>query len=172
MARGALRLVPPSGYCIDRRGLRQDFAVMARCDSLGAETAGGGAPLGFIAVSVAPLSGAFAQGAAGGLVGPDTVTLARSTAGAATILHLSGPTPQGTDPQHWKGVMPVGAHAVSFSAFGPAGGRLARAEGGALLASVAQRVQAMPAPQAAVIKAEQPAEKRQGIGGLLSGLFD
>ncbi|WP_299746383.1 hypothetical protein [uncultured Tateyamaria sp.] len=35
LADGTVRLVPPPGFCVDKRSLRQNFALMARCDALG-----------------------------------------------------------------------------------------------------------------------------------------
>lgn len=35
MANGALTLVAPEGFCIDKRSLKSSFALLARCDTLG-----------------------------------------------------------------------------------------------------------------------------------------
>lgn len=146
MVGGALTLVPPDGFCVDRRGLRADFAVMARCDSLGAGTGSQGAPLGFIAVSVSPLTGPFdAAVVEEALPGPGAAVLSRRNEAGARILHVTGTTPPGTDARHWKALMPAGAYAVAVSAYGPPDGRLAAEEGGALIASVARRVRVAPA---------------------------
>lgn len=168
MARGAIALVPPDGFCIDRRGLRQDFAVLARCDTLGGRGGGQGAPLGIIAVSVTASPEPFTLTDVQSLAGPGAATLSTQTAGAARIVHLTGPTPRGTDARHWKAVMPLGGYALAMSAFGPQGGPLAASDGGRLLASLAARTQAASA-QADV--AETP-PAQAGLGGLLSGLFD
>ena len=53
LADGALTLVPPAGFCVDKSTLRPSFAVVARCDSLGARQTVNDAPLGMIVVSVA-----------------------------------------------------------------------------------------------------------------------
>lgn len=152
LAQGAVPLVPPDGFCIDKRGLRQDFALLARCDSLGGKRGDVDAPLGFIAVSVTRLTAPFSGSSVVALPGPDTATLATQQEGPATILHLKGPTPSGTDPQHWKGLLPLSGHVVAFTAYGPPGGRMARKEGGAVLAELAQRIAAASArPDAAPV---------------------
>ncbi|QUJ76370.1 hypothetical protein KDD17_15990 [Sulfitobacter albidus] len=51
MMRGAVTLVPPTGFCIDPKTLNESFALMARCDTLGATTGSRGAPLGLMSVS-------------------------------------------------------------------------------------------------------------------------
>ncbi len=173
MMRGALTLVPPDGFCIDRRGLRADFAVIARCDSLGSGSAAADAPLGFITVSASPLAGPFQTSAAENLPGPGTAVLSRREENGARILHLTGPTPAGTDARHWKAAMSVGSHAVAFSAYGPPNGRLAAEEGGALIASLARRTQAASAPGAQRDAAGSGAASGQrGPVAFLSGLFD
>jgi hypothetical protein len=52
MAAGAMTLVPPQGYCIDKRSLTSRFALMARCDVLKTDAAGLGMPIGVITVSL------------------------------------------------------------------------------------------------------------------------
>ena len=34
LMQGALRIEPPLGYCVDRRSLRDNFALLARCEGL------------------------------------------------------------------------------------------------------------------------------------------
>ncbi len=52
MANGALTLVAPEGFCIDKRSLKPSFALLARCDNLGDPQGAYGAPLGLITVSL------------------------------------------------------------------------------------------------------------------------
>lgn len=139
---GAVRLVPPGGFCIDRRGLRQDFAILARCDTLGAPVGGQGAPLGIITVTLTESPGAFALGDAAALAGPDARLLDAQRRGDLSLVHLAGPTPPGTDARHWKAVVPVGMYVLGLTAYGPDGGALASREGGPLLAVLAARTRA------------------------------
>ena len=44
LAFGAVKLIPPEGYCIDAGNLSNDFAIMARCDTLGDQDDEGFAP--------------------------------------------------------------------------------------------------------------------------------
>lgn len=53
LSRGAVTLVAPSGFCIDPRSLRARFALMARCDTLGARGADD-APLALITATIVP----------------------------------------------------------------------------------------------------------------------
>lgn len=57
MLGGAITLIPPDGFCVDARSRRSDFAMMARCDVLGAElTSQIAVPLAIMTASVAPIS--------------------------------------------------------------------------------------------------------------------
>ena len=51
LASGAVSLVAPRGYCIDRRSLQRNFALLARCDTLGVEGFFVDAELAVISVS-------------------------------------------------------------------------------------------------------------------------
>ncbi len=55
LGQGAVTLVAPSGFCIDTRSLRTQFALMARCDTLGADGAED-APLALITATTATLT--------------------------------------------------------------------------------------------------------------------
>ncbi|WP_299684055.1 hypothetical protein [uncultured Tateyamaria sp.] len=50
---GAVTLVAPNGFCIDKRSLRARFALMARCDTLGVR-ADGDVPLALITATTVP----------------------------------------------------------------------------------------------------------------------
>jgi len=171
MARGAIALTPPDGFCIDKTALKQTFAVLARCDSLGGVGGALDAPLGMIVVSIAQAPDQSApQVTAAQLVPSGSAVLDTKVAGDFTVLHLSGDTPQGTDTQHWRGLIQIGAHLMSLSAFGPEDGRMAGGDGGVILASLAQRTQ--DASIAADVAKASKGQNRTGMGRVLSGLFD
>jgi len=52
MAKGAVTVIPPEGYCVDGAASSDMFALMARCDALGAAPTGATTPRGIITVSL------------------------------------------------------------------------------------------------------------------------
>lgn len=117
LARGAVALVPPAGYCIDKRSLRASFALIARCDTLGG-TATFGAPLAVItATTVSPEVATSAFGGEG-----ETI-LTRRQRGNLTLLQVRG-TPPSADMRNvfWRGIAPVGGQVVGLAVYEAADG--------------------------------------------------
>jgi hypothetical protein len=136
MAGGAVRLVAPAGYCIDRESLQPGFALLARCDILGATSSDANVPLAVIAVSLLPAPEASAPpapeltAAAAGLTSvtqsviTDQETIFRAT-GAAPAPGLSG--------DHWRGTALIKGHLLGVALYGPDRGRPIGEEGRGLL---------------------------------------
>lgn len=145
MANGAFTLVPPRGFCIDRRNLSQRFALLARCDTLGAPDQIGGAPLAIITISVTPggadVSLPTAQHVA------DAARLARVDANTsdnnAITFRAEGPPPvAGLDDRHWRGTARVGDYLMGVAVYGPSGGRAISTEGREVLNELIRRTRA------------------------------
>ncbi len=136
---GAFTLVAPPGFCIDGKSVQRQFAVMARCDVLGAPQAAGHAPLAVITVSVLP-SGAdkgmpsvseFA--AASGLskvsdrrIADDQITF--RAVGMAPVAGLSK--------THWRGARRISDQLVGVALFGPEDGAALSGEGRRIISAV------------------------------------
>jgi len=142
MMRGAVTLVPPTGYCIDPDSLTQSFAVMARCDTLGADTGSHGAPAGVLAVSLsrqaadAPLPSAQDITTAAGLSAPQHLQksdngIVFKTSGTVTASDLS--------PEHWRSVVHVGEFMMGAALYGPANRRAVSEEGAGVLRDMIKR---------------------------------
>lgn len=142
MMRGKVTLVPPGGYCIDPESLSQSFALMARCDTLGAATGGTGAPAGVLTVSFArsdeeaPLPSVQDLSAASGLTRP-----LQSRQGLASIVFQTTGTPPSEDlsSTHWRSVAQVGSFTMGAALFGPEGRRAVSDEGGSVLEDMIRR---------------------------------
>lgn len=142
MMRGKVTLVPPDGYCIDPESLNQSFALLARCDALGASTGGSGAPVGLMTVSLTrtgnqkqpPTAEEFT--AAAGLAAPESAKKHAS----GVIFRTSG-TPPADDlsSTHWRAVSTVGEFTMGAALFGPDGRRAVSAEGAEVLQEMIQR---------------------------------
>ncbi|MFK7834647.1 MAG: hypothetical protein AB8B60_00375 [Sulfitobacter sp.] len=141
LAFGAVTLVPPRGFCIDKRSLRQRFALMARCDKLGAPSAAAGAPIGIITASVS------AAGTSG-LPSPEQTALAfqlESTSAVRTtdssvIFRATGGVPSTElSTTHWRGSARMGSQVVGLALYGPEDGRAVSSEGRAILRELIDR---------------------------------
>lgn len=141
MAFGAVTLKPPTGYCIDTNSLRQNFALMARCDVLGAPSAAAGASRGIMTASFA---------AADTLPTPDQTAAALSLeevsdatqADTNVTFRAKGAAPvEGLSASHWRATALVGTQVMSLALFGPSGGSVTGSEGRTLLKAVIKQAQ-------------------------------
>jgi len=143
MMQGKVALVPPGGYCIDPESLTQNFALMARCDALGAPEGGYGAPIGVLTVSFArdrdaksPVPSAQEIADATGLGSPLST---RSHTGSV-IFQTTGPPPVADlSPLHWRSVSRVGGYTMGAALFGPADRRAVSEEGAEFLTEMIRR---------------------------------
>lgn len=145
MAGGAVSLVAPDGYCVDRRGLRARFVLMARCDTLGAVDLAGDAPLGLITVSLS------AADPAGDLPAPqvtaaalDLTDIANIETGDNLVLYrATGPVPtEEVDPRHWRATTLIARQLLSIALFGPRNGRAVSDEGRGIVQAFIDRTRA------------------------------
>lgn len=145
MASGALTLVPPQGYCIDRRGLTPDFGLIARCDVLGAEGAVAAKPIGIFTVSItdlpkaAPLPSPEEKAAALNLT---EVRGAEASDGLILFRANGAPPAPGLSGQHWRAIARVGTHALAVAFYGSAQDPAASGEGRDLVAELVSRTKA------------------------------
>ncbi|WP_114292868.1 hypothetical protein [Pseudosulfitobacter sp. DSM 107133] len=151
MARGALTLVAPEGFCIDRRSLKSSFAVLARCDTLGDPDGAYGAPLGLITVSlttaqagVAPISAASLESALS-----DGKVLDKLETKDAVLLRVQGQAPsrKGLSAVHWRGAGQIGSHLVGLAIYGAEDSGATGREGGRVLNRLMQRTRTRAARQ-------------------------
>lgn len=145
MMQGAITLVPPTGFCIDPNSLNQSFALLARCDTLGAATGDRGAPLGIMTVSLTPrgtetpLPTAADVATASDTSDPDHIRDRQDHIIFAT--EGQPPLPQ-MDERHWRAIAKVGGYTMGVALFGPKEKRAVSVEGAGLLEELIQRTQA------------------------------
>ena len=136
MMRGGVTLVPPSGYCIDPESLSHNFALMARCDNMGAATGGEGAPAGVLTVSLTrnvlnPILPTAQEVATAAGVGPPE-DARQSDNGIVFRTKGVAPSPD-LSPTHWRSIAKVGKFTMGAALFGPEGRRAVSPEGASLL---------------------------------------
>ncbi len=156
LADGALTLVPPSGFCVDKGSLRRSFSVVARCDSLGARRSVADAPLGMIVVSVAepPDRDLDLADALANLIPAGAQVLDRRNSDMLALLLLHGPVPDGADQRYWRGLARIGPHLLGFTAYAPTGGELAGASGGRVLEALVRQTREASQSRSAALIAE------------------
>lgn len=142
MMRGKVTLVPPIGYCIDAESLSQSFALMARCDTLGAATGGNGAPVGVLTVSLTRSAKNAAVptpqeiATATGLGTPENAREGEFS----VIFRTTGSVPSpDLSPIHWRSVSKVGNFTMGAALFGPEGRRAVSPEGSDVLEEMIKR---------------------------------
>jgi hypothetical protein len=145
MMRGNVTLVPPNGYCIDAESLSQSFALMARCDTLGAATGGAGAPTGVLTVSLtrskknADLPTPQEVTTATGLGTPENTR----TKDSSVVFKTTGSAPSpDLSPEHWRSVSKIGNYIMGAALFGPKDRRAVSPEGADLLEEMIKRTMA------------------------------
>lgn len=144
MAFGAVTLVPPRGYCIDADSLKQRFALMARCDQLGADRGNDGAPVGVITVSVTPARGdarlpTMAETADAFAL--KDVSDPKTASGSVVFRANGAPFSAQVSPDHWRGSAIIKGQMLGLALFGPPSGAAISSEGRALLAELIKRTQ-------------------------------
>lgn len=146
LAGGSVSLVPPVGYCVDKRSVRQRFAVMARCDTLGGD-ASFGAPLAVITAA------AVDQGTDAGAGSGNETVLTRRTSGTLTLLEVNGspPSPEMRN-VYWRAVGPVGDQVIGLAIYEGENGEPLGESAPSLLTETMQRTRARTA---AVLRAAQ-----------------
>lgn len=171
---GAITLVPPPGFCIDKRSLRQGFAVMARCDTLGGRGGAQDAPLGVITASVVDLSGsADLPALLAGSVGAGVTILDSRSDPDLALLYVDADAPAGAARRQWRGLAQIGNALIKLRAFGPEDSPVTKARGGRMLATLVQRTQdASIAADVARKSPQQNNSPKKGLGSLLSDLFE
>lgn len=142
MMRGGVTLVPPSGYCIDPDSLTQSFALLARCDTLGAATGPAGAPLGVLTVSIAPLpkdAPLPTPEEIAAAAGASTPTRVRQTSDSV-VFKTSGTAPSSDlSAAHWRSAAKIDKYTMGAALFGPEGRRAVSAEGASFLEEMIKR---------------------------------
>lgn len=144
MEDGAVTLMPPSDYCIDKSSLKPRFALMARCDTLGARTASD-APLVLITATLVPLEESINVPTAADLataLEPNKILQQSDQDGLALVQTESATGLNGISERHWRGVFVVNGILVGLALYAPRDGSVSGEAGAAILTGLAERTTA------------------------------
>ncbi len=122
LARGAVRLAAPEGYCIDQRSLRDRFALLGRCDTLGVDGFFRDRDLAIIATSTTPVEpGTVTPSASALAAAPGEDVVDRVERNGLTLVKLRGETGQieGVDPSYWRTAVVVNGQLMSLVLYAP-----------------------------------------------------
>ncbi|MEM6758950.1 MAG: hypothetical protein AAF601_05675 [Pseudomonadota bacterium] len=161
---GAVLLAAPNGFCVDPSSIERGFALMARCDTLGA-TGSGRAPLALItATTLAISSEALPEQEV--LIGSNERVVNRQTRDALALVQVQGAPPDPSfDDTFWRGRGQVGDQILGLAIYTPKGAASLGRQGPAILAQIMRRTLAQSPPQ--------PGKSAtQAASGNLAGLFE
>ncbi|MGC1505220.1 MAG: hypothetical protein WA782_13910 [Sulfitobacter sp.] len=141
MAFGAVTLVAPKGFCIDKNSLRQNFALMARCETLGAPSAGANAPVGILTASFSVASTTIpTPSETAAALSLNTVTDPVIKDRSVTFRAQGAAPAKGLSETHWRGTARAGSQMMALALYGPTGGRAIGAEGRDILDRLINRL--------------------------------
>ncbi|MBY5933315.1 hypothetical protein KUV51_09925 [Tateyamaria omphalii] len=169
---GVIKLMPPPGFCVDKRSLQRSFAIMARCDTLGGQLTTE-APLAVITATTVEVEDA-ARISTSGFENASETVLQRSDDGTLALVQVKG-TPPGADMRdtYWRGAARVGNLVLGLTAY--EGANSTELDQGApnLLKQILERTQ-----EQSIVAAVSPQDNsatqppKQARGGFLAGLFE
>lgn len=173
MVRGDVTLVPPSGYCIDPNSLTQRFALMARCDVLGAKNAALDAPLGLLTVSFAK-SGRESLTASALVSASEAEVVETLNVENVDMIRAKTQTPpNGLSKIHLRGVAQINGYDMSLALFSPSQSAAQGARGPKMLQSIVQTSQEASVAKAVATKTSaNRATQKSGLGAIFSNLFE
>jgi hypothetical protein len=119
MVQGAVTLVPPSGYCIDRASLTQSFALMARCDLLNAKNGALDAPIGLLTASLANSSGHALSPADLAAAGNATVVETLGEGDLEIVRAQTQTPPEGLSETHYRMAAQINGFDLNLALFSP-----------------------------------------------------
>lgn len=150
VARGAILVAAPPGYCVDRTALRDteegSFVLLASCHSLDPDADGPAALPAILTVTVSGEEPATPAPDAAELAAaaPEPVLDSRQR-GSLALVHLAedGDTVlPGGDPRHWRGTTGKGGRVVALALYAPSESPLAGDAGAGLMTALAARIEA------------------------------
>lgn len=154
LARGAITVTGPDGYCIDPTTLsstsRGGFAAIASCNIMSGGQDGPIVEPALMTVTVSPANGAAPTPADLAEALGTTLLQDRELSGLAVGQMASGGETafDGSDPRHWRGAFVIGRHLIGVTLYAPQDSPMLGAQGAAFLNTVSSAIRANAVPDA------------------------
>ncbi|MFT6025598.1 MAG: hypothetical protein ACI9PY_003741 [Ascidiaceihabitans sp.] len=174
MMRGAVTLVPSSGYCIDASSLKQNFALLARCDTLGAKNGALDAPLGIMTVSLVESSLPALTLSEVVQAADSTTIVERFDSTGIEIARATAASPKrGMAKSHWRAVTQINGTDLSIALFAPLNSPALGTEGRRMIESVISSSQSASVATSVAAEIQPKAtNSEKGLAATIAGLFD
>ena len=162
----------PDGYCLDRTSLTREFALIARCDKLGAKGPSFGTPLAVITVTSPPDEVEATLPEADALIGDAESLLDSRRESKLQLVKISGSAPaDGLSGRYWRAAGLVGNQVLGLAIYPVANGPDLDEEAVVLLRETFERSSetSISAAVAAQSAEDKPKKTRKGP---FAGLFN
>ncbi|MCI5110644.1 MAG: dihydroxy-acid dehydratase [Marivita sp.] len=176
LARGAITVSGPDGYCIDPATLRRTpsggFAALASCHIMSGGQTGPIVEPALITVTVSPAPDEVPGPSDLAEVLGTTLLQDRELSALAVGLMATGGEAafDGSDPRHWRGAFVIGPHLIGVTLYAPKDSPLVGAQGAAFVNTVSSTIRAKARTDTAA-RADQPQSSRDPLAERLGRLF-
>lgn len=172
LADGTVRLVPPPGFCVDKRSLRQSFALMARCDTLGGRLTTD-APLAIITATTVKATGA-AQISTSDFESPSETVIERIDDAPLALVQVKGTPPSpGMRDTYWRGAARIGDQVIGLALYQKASDADLGNVAPNLLIQTVEQTQEQSIVAAVALQDNSATQTPKPAGrGFLAGLFE
>lgn len=146
LAEGRVNLSAPGGFCVSPRSVKDtktgSFAMLARCDTLGASDRAMFQSLAILTATTTPQEGSAAPSLEGlsKSVAPAQIT-AKTTRDSIPMIRVKTqePVAEGLSPEHWRTALVINDQLVAFALYAPEGSQALKEDGADLLADLSTR---------------------------------
>lgn len=172
LADGVVQLVPPSGFCVDKSSLRQNFALMARCDTLGGKLTTD-VPLAIITATTVATNDAIQISTSTFESASETVIQRVDDAPLALVQVKGKPPSADMRDTYWRGAAQIGDQAIGLTLYQRANDTDLGEAAPKLLTQTIEQTQEKSIV-AAIARQDKSATQTPKLanGGFLSALFE
>ncbi|GGX40464.1 hypothetical protein GCM10007385_04810 [Tateyamaria omphalii] len=172
LAGGTISLVPPSGFCVDKRSLRQNFALMARCDTLGGRLTTN-APLAIITATTVTATG-VTQVSTSDFESASETVLERIDDAPLALVQVKGKPPSpGMRDTYWRGAARIGDQVIGLALYQKASNTDLGSVAPNLLIQTVEQTQEQSIVAAVALQDNSATQTPKPAGrGFVSGLFE
>ena len=177
LGQGVVQLTAPDGFCVDEGSVKENFALMARCDALGGQNLDGNAPLAVITASIVKAETQTLPEHAN-LAAVDEQVLDQDDAGDLRLISVAGRPPiGGLSDRYWRGAGFVGPYVLGLAIYTQEDASDIGDKGPSILAQTFDRTQSQSVEQAiaysnaSIPASDNTSSENNRNEGIFAGLF-